>query len=99
MHALKSLKLFVESKRDEFDKYEEAAKGISSTDQYVQSRTRTGNVRLDPLDYMKAQDANLSQKDKFKVSGFIPVIDQLCVSLTERLHAYDDVPTFKIWIS
>ncbi|CAH0556977.1 unnamed protein product [Brassicogethes aeneus] len=29
MHALKSLKLFVESKRDEFDKCKEAAKGIS----------------------------------------------------------------------
>ncbi|CAH0554104.1 unnamed protein product [Brassicogethes aeneus] len=98
MHALKSLKLFVEFKRDEFEKYEEAAKGISSTDHYVQSRTRTRNVRLDPLDYMKAQDANLLRKDKFKVSGFIPVIDQLCVSLTERLHAYDDVPTFKIWM-
>ncbi|CAH0554065.1 unnamed protein product [Brassicogethes aeneus] len=91
MHTLKSLKLFVESKRDEFDKYEEAAKGIPSTDQYVQSRTSTRNVRLDPLDYMKAQDANLSPKDKFKVSGFIPVMDQLCDSLTERLHAYDDV--------
>ncbi|CAH0563685.1 unnamed protein product [Brassicogethes aeneus] len=91
MRTLKSLKLFVESKRDEFDRYEEAAKGISSTDQYVQSRSRTRNVRLDPVDYMKAQDANLSPKDKFKVSGFIPVIDQLCVSLTERLHAYDDV--------
>ncbi|CAH0560422.1 unnamed protein product [Brassicogethes aeneus] len=64
MHTLKSLKLFVESKRDEFDKYEEAAKGISSTNQYIQSRTRTRNVRLDPLDYMKAQDANLSHKDK-----------------------------------
>ncbi|CAH0556952.1 unnamed protein product [Brassicogethes aeneus] len=25
------------------------------------------------------------------MSDFIPVIDQLCVSLTERLHAYDDV--------
>ena len=51
--------------------------------------TRTRNVRLYQLDYMKAKDANLSLKDKFKVSGFIPVIDQLSVSLTERLHAND----------
>jgi len=92
MHAsLESLKLFVEPKRNNFDKYEEAAKKISHTDQYVQSRTRTRNVRLNPLDYGKAQDANLSPKEKYKLSAFIPVVDQLCVSLTERLHAYEAV--------
>lgn len=91
MNALESLKSFVESKRGEYDKYEEAAKRLSNTNQYVESRTRTRNVRLNPLDYMKAQEANLSPKDKFKVSGFIPVIDQLCVSLTGRLQAYDAV--------
>lgn len=91
VRALESLKLFVESKRDEFDKYEEAAKIISNTDQYIQTHTRTTNVRLNPLDYMKAPNANLSSKDKFRVASFIPVIDQLSVSLTERLHAYDTV--------
>ncbi|XP_029671003.1 uncharacterized protein LOC115240168 [Formica exsecta] len=90
VRALESLKLFVESKRDEF-KYEEAVKIISNTDQYIQTHTRTINVRLNPLDYMKAPNANLSSKDKFRVSSFIPVIDQLSVSLTERLHAYDTV--------
>lgn len=91
MRALESLKLFVESKRNDFDKYEEAAKKISHNDQYLQSRTRARNVRLNPLDYGKAQDANLSPKEKYKVSAFIPVIDQLCVSLTERLYAYEAV--------
>ncbi|XP_068994056.1 zinc finger MYM-type protein 1-like [Neodiprion pinetum] len=93
MRALESLKSFVESKRNDFDKYEEAAKKISQTDEYVQSRTRTRtrNVRLNPLNYGKAQDANLSPKEKYKVSAFIPVVDQLCVSLTERLHAYETV--------
>lgn len=93
MRALESLKSFVESKRNDFDKYEEAAKKISHTDEYVQSltRTRTKNVRLNPLDYGKAQDANLSPKEKYKVSAFIPVVDQLSVSLTERLHAYEAV--------
>jgi len=75
MRALESLKLFVESKRNDFDKYEEATRKISHTDQYVQSRTRARNVRLNPLDYGKAQDANLSPKEKYKVSAFIPVID------------------------
>ena len=32
--ALESLKSFVESKRDDFDKYEEAAKHLSHTDEY-----------------------------------------------------------------
>jgi hypothetical protein len=49
MRALESFKLFVESKRNDFDKYEEEAKKISHTDQYVQSRTRARNVRLNPL--------------------------------------------------
>lgn len=40
---------------------------------------------------MKAPNANLTPKDKFRVASFIPVIDQLSVSLTERLHAYDTV--------
>jgi len=75
MCVLESLKLFVESKRNDFDKYEEAAKKISHTDQYVQSRNRARHVRLNPLDYGKAQDANLSPKEKYKVSTFIPVID------------------------
>ncbi|KAG5895377.1 hypothetical protein JTB14_029600 [Gonioctena quinquepunctata] len=91
MRVLESLKLFVQSEREEFDKYEEAAKGISNTDQYLQSRTRTRNVRLNPLDYIRAQNANLSPKEKFKESDFIQVIDQLRVSLTERLHAFDAV--------
>lgn len=52
MHALESLKLLVESKRDEYDKCEEAAKGISDTDQYVQPYNRTRNVRLNLLDYI-----------------------------------------------
>jgi len=51
MRALESLKIFVELKRNDFDKYEEAAKKISHTDQYVKSRTRARNVRLNPLDY------------------------------------------------
>ncbi|CAH1115706.1 unnamed protein product [Psylliodes chrysocephalus] len=41
---------------------------------------------------MKAQDdTNSSPKDTLKVSGFIPVIDPLCVSLAKRLHAYDAI--------
>ena len=40
---------------------------------------------------METLNANLSAREKFKVFGFILVIDQLCVSLTERLHAYETV--------
>lgn len=41
--------------------------------------------------YVKAQEANLSTRDKFKLSYFIPVIDQLCVSLSEILHSYEAI--------
>lgn len=40
---------------------------------------------------MKAQEANLPPRKTFKVSGFIPVIVQLWVSVTERLLANEFV--------
>ena len=48
---MKSLRTFVESKRDCFAEYESKGADISATTEYVQMRTRRQNVRLQPLDY------------------------------------------------
>ena len=48
--AVKSLRTFIESKRDRFEEYEKEAGVKSRTTEYVQRRQRRRNVRLDPLD-------------------------------------------------
>lgn len=91
--AIKSLKSFVESKRDLFEEYEEKAQEISQTKEYAQERTRQRmkNVRLNPLEYGKAPETQLSQRERFRIESFISVIDKLSSSLSDRLSAYDTV--------
>jgi hypothetical protein len=85
VEALKSLRSFVDSKREKFEEYEEAARKLSDTDNYIQTRSRSRNVRLNPLDYAKSSDAQLSPKEKFRVECFIPVIDHLWLKKFERM--------------
>ena len=47
--AVKSLRTFIESKRDRFEEYEKEGGIKSGTTEYVQRRQRRRNVRLDPL--------------------------------------------------
>jgi hypothetical protein len=84
VEALKSLRSFVDSKREKFEEYE-AARKLSDTDNYIQTRSRSRNVRLNPLDYAKSSDAQLSPKEKFRVECFIPVIDHLWLKKFERM--------------
>lgn len=93
VRALKSLKLFVLSnpKKNNVDKCDKASKKMLKTGEHVQSRTRKKSVKLNPLEYVKPQDTNLSPRENFNVSDFIPVIDQLCLYFTERLHAFNAV--------
>jgi hypothetical protein len=85
VEALKSLRSFVDSKREKFEEYEEAARKLSDTDNYIQTRSRSRNVRLNPLDYAKSSDAQLSPKEKFRVECFIPIIDHLWLKKFERM--------------
>ena len=69
---LKSLKCFVREKRDCFHVYEGKGKEISGTDYYVQKRNRQRNVRRNPLDYGRSEEATatLSLSEKFRVHKF-----------------------------
>ncbi|XP_015120741.1 zinc finger MYM-type protein 1-like [Diachasma alloeum] len=87
--ALKSLRSFVESKRDKFEEYEKLAQKLSDLEDYSQSRTRKRNIRLDPMDSSQATETQLPLRDKFRVENFNPVIDRLYSALTDRLRAYE----------
>jgi len=90
---LKSLQHFILSKRDSFDEYEQQGSDMSGTSEYAQSynRARRRSVRQSPLDYGQTPEVELSPSDRFRTQSFLPVIDQLDQSLTQRIAAYDAV--------
>lgn len=89
--TVKSLKRFVESKRDCFTEFEKKGADLCGTALYSQtvSRTRQQNVRLIPLDYGRAPEAVLSASEKFRIDNFLPIIDQFTAELTKRLASYE----------
>lgn len=91
--SLQSLRSFVDSKRNSFDDYEAQGKAMSGMNQYVEvlNRQRRSNVRLIPLDYGQAPPAELTPRERFRVESFLPVIDQILVSLDQRITAYSVV--------
>ncbi|XP_051165718.1 uncharacterized protein LOC127284365 [Leptopilina boulardi] len=89
VNCLKSLKTFVESKRDAFETYEVAGKELSNVQEYEIVRVRRPNVTRRPLDCVQAPSVQLLPRDKFRTESFLPVFDQLVSSLTERIAAYE----------
>jgi len=77
--------------RDNFNNYEVLGKEKSECDQYKQKqkRVRKQNVRLNPLDYDQTENIVLTDSQKFRIECYIPVIDQLVMSLTQRIAAYE----------
>lgn len=86
--ALTSLQKFIEDKRDLFSEYEAKGAEKSGTTTYRQTRNRPPSVRMNPLDYGRGKEAQLSPAQKFRVENFLPVIDQFVVSMKQRLAAY-----------
>ena len=93
---LKSLKSFVESMCDNFDNYEVLGKQKSNCEEYEQKqkRLRRQNVRLNPLDYAKDENVQLTGAEKFRVECYIPVIDQIVASLIQRIAAYEKTVSY-----
>lgn len=89
--SVKSLMKFIEEKRECFDAYERQGVEKSGTTSYVQKRQRRRNVRLNPVDYGREPEADLSPSQKFRVENFLPVIDQFVSSLDQRLSAYEEL--------
>lgn len=93
---LKALKNFVQSKREKFTFYESEGKKLSGCDkyEYEKSRQKTPNRRLNPLDYAQTPDVQHAHSDKFRIESYLPVIDQITVSLTNRIDAYKNVSEY-----
>ena len=90
--AIKSLQVFVESKRDSFKEYEKEGIDKSGTTEYVRKRESRRNVRLNPLEQCQSattQQVTLTQSDTFRIENFLTVIDQFTISLQQRLLAYE----------
>lgn len=87
--ALKSLKSFIQAKRDNFDYYEKQGAELSNTTDYLKHRKRQRNIRLNPIDFNKTPDSNLTPSKKFKIQNFLPVIDTFSCNLDKRLSAYE----------
>ena len=83
-----SQKRFVEAKRETFTEYERHGATLYGTSDYVQTRQRPRNVRFD---YGPASDAELTPSQKFRVTSYIPVIDQFVVSLAHCLSSYEEL--------
>ena len=43
---------------------------------------------LDPLDYGREEETDLSPSLRYKAESFLPVIDQFIASVDQRLQAY-----------
>ena len=77
-------------KCDSFNHFENEGNKLTRSNDYTETnfRSRRRNVRLNPLDYGRAEEANLSPSAKCKTTCFLPVIDQFLSSLDKRLDCY-----------
>lgn len=91
--SVKSLKILIQTKRDEFKNYEKKGAEISGCYEYVSStqRKRKINVRLDPLDSPHGTDCELTPSESFRTQNFLLIIDQFIASLDQRLGSYEVV--------
>ncbi|XP_065667646.1 uncharacterized protein LOC136087944 [Hydra vulgaris] len=65
--AIKSLKNFVQAKRDNFDQNEKQGAEISETTDYLKHRKRQRNIRLNPIDFYESPEVDLTSSQKFKI--------------------------------
>lgn len=89
INLLKSLLDFVKSQRESFGEYEKKANGISNTD-YADQERRVRKRKIQ-LNDGSAKYVVLERREKFRCETYLPIIDKLCVELSYRVKAYDQV--------
>lgn len=91
---LKSLCLFIETKRDMFDYYENLAKKKAGelNAEYKDLRCRR-KMRSKKITFTEgnAPEEQLEGRNKFKIDVFLPIIDSLILNLKIRLTAYEKI--------
>ncbi|VVC40124.1 Hypothetical protein CINCED_3A008245 [Cinara cedri] len=91
VNALNSILSFVREIRNEYEEYEKKAKDMSGLKDYAPIHNRKKNVRPSSLNNNQTASTQLLPREKFRSESFISVIDQLTVSLTERIVAYETI--------
>lgn len=91
--ALKTLKSSIMSLREEFSDYKDYGKKKSGCDVYERSNKRKckTNVRLNPLGHCQTEVVTLTDSENFRINCFIPIVDKIISSLSERIAAYTEV--------
>jgi len=79
--TIKSLKSFVQAKRDKFNQYEKQGANILETTDYLNNRKRQRNIRLNPIDFNETPGVELALSQKFKTQNFLPVISTFICNL------------------
>ncbi|XP_065658754.1 zinc finger MYM-type protein 1-like [Hydra vulgaris] len=59
--AIKSLKNFVQAKRDNFDQYEKQRAEISETTDYLKHRKQQRSIRLNPIDFYETPEDDIDE--------------------------------------
>ena len=90
VQLLKSLLKFVEYLRPRFDEFEQNGVEKCGRNDYKDERQRLRKRKWHHDEQSVVEDVNeLSPRDKFIVSAYIPIIDKLCAELKRRLEAYE----------
>eukprot|EP00918_Siedleckia_nematoides_P050762 GHVU01111159.1.p1 GENE.GHVU01111159.1~~GHVU01111159.1.p1 ORF type:complete len:338 (+),score=47.31 GHVU01111159.1:84-1016(+) len=79
---------------DRFDHYETAAMMLCGTKEYQRRRQAAAtrhNTQREPLDYGNASSAVMTARQRFRVDGFVCVMDHLMTFLRDRLAAYEEL--------
>ena len=89
---ISSLKSFVQSLRDDFDRYEQEGKKIAPDAVFVdeQRRPRVRSSRVTKNEG-NAEDTIPKGSNKFRVEVFIPILDSLSTCLQQRFIAYETI--------
>ncbi|XP_076028442.1 uncharacterized protein LOC143017537 [Oratosquilla oratoria] len=89
VNLLKSLTEFVQDQRDRFDDYEQIAVQKCGHNEYKDDRGRVQRRKRHHDEADSAEDTKLSPRERFRTTSYIPIIDQLILSLRDRLKSYE----------
>lgn len=90
VELLKTLKQYICSQRENFEKFETQAK-IKDPETRYKNKNKRKKFRKKFEDDGPAAEENLEIREKFRVESYLPIIDKLSVELDSRTKAYDTV--------
>ena len=86
---LQGLHDFIQLLRPQFQNFEGSGQVLSGCHHYTEeiSRKKRRKVRLDSE--RESEDTSLASSSRFEVDSYLPIIDQILLSMKIRIKAYD----------